>query len=172
MRSVEGKHPEFLSPPPDYLPRPSWQMERPQYEEEKRISESELPTLASLPSAHALPTDDILKEKASSNEKDSTSESIEVADEKADFHAYSGSYSDDEKPEYRNGEPIITSGRDVSRFAVDLRDDGDAALTFRSMFLGTMFAGMGAALCQVRLVYNPTGSPSWPYNASTGVHIF
>lgn len=121
-------------------------MERPHYEEEKRISESELPTLASLPTAHALPTDDILKEKASSNEKDNTSESVELADEKAEFQAYSG---DDEQAEYRNGEPIITTGRDVSRFAVDIRDDGDAALTFRSMFIGTMFAGMGAALCQV-----------------------
>ncbi|KAF5311075.1 hypothetical protein D9619_007886 [Psilocybe cf. subviscida] len=124
-------------------------MERPQYEEEQRISESELPTLASLPTTHALPTDDILKEKASSNGKDSASESIEVADEKADFNAYSSYDGGDEQPEYRNGEPIITTGRDVSRFAIDTRDDGDAALTFRSMFLGTMFAGMGAALCQI-----------------------
>lgn len=158
MRFVEGRHPEFVVASPD-SPPPSVQMERPQYEEEKRISESELPTLASLPTAHALPTDDILKEKALSNEKDSASESIEVADEKADFHTYVGSDGGDDPPEYLNGEPIITTGRDVSRFAVDIRDDGDAALTFRSMFLGTMFAGMGAALCQVRHVYGPTGLP-------------
>jgi hypothetical protein len=47
------------------------------------------------------------------------------------------------------GEPVITTGRDVSRFVVDIRDDEDPALTFRSMFLGTMFAGLGATLSQV-----------------------
>ena len=56
---------------------------------------------------------------------------------------------DDSSPAYRNGEPVITTGQDVSRFVVDIRDDEDPALTFRSMFLGTLFAGMGAALSQV-----------------------
>ena len=50
---------------------------------------------------------------------------------------------------FLNGEPIITTGRDVSRFVVDIRDDGDDALTFRSFVLGTVLAGLGAALCQV-----------------------
>ncbi|KAF8843877.1 oligopeptide transporter [Paxillus ammoniavirescens] len=50
---------------------------------------------------------------------------------------------------YLNGEPVITTGWDVSRFLVDLRDDGDQALTFRSLFLGTVFAGLGAALCEI-----------------------
>lgn len=48
-----------------------------------------------------------------------------------------------------NGEPVVVTGMDVSRFIVDLRDDGDEALTFRSMVIGTIFAGLGAALCQV-----------------------
>ena len=56
---------------------------------------------------------------------------------------------DDSRPNFHNGEPIITTGRDVSRFVVDIRDDEDPALTFRSMFLGTVFAGLGAALSQV-----------------------
>lgn len=47
-----------------------------------------------------------------------------------------------------NGEPVVTNGRDVSRFVVDIRDDGEEALTFRSIFLGTLFAGLGAALSQ------------------------
>ncbi|KIJ62124.1 hypothetical protein HYDPIDRAFT_114969 [Hydnomerulius pinastri MD-312] len=50
---------------------------------------------------------------------------------------------------YVNGEPVLTTGRDVSRFLVDLRDDGDPALTFRSLFLGTVFAGLGAALNEI-----------------------
>lgn len=86
-----------------------------------------------------------------SNEKmpvDSKSSSVDIVDEKAvdDGSFISG---EDEKPKYRNGEPVITTGKDVSRFAVDVRDDGDQALTFRSIVLGTLFAGLGAALCQV-----------------------
>lgn len=52
---------------------------------------------------------------------------------------------------YVKGEPVITSGSDVSRFLVDVRDDGDPALTFRSLCIGTIFAFLGAAMCQVRL---------------------
>lgn len=48
-----------------------------------------------------------------------------------------------------NGEPVIRTGEDVSRYAVDVRDDGDVALTFRSIVLGTVFAGLSAALGQV-----------------------
>lgn len=47
-------------------------------------------------------------------------------------------------------EPIIRTGEDVSKYLVDVRDDGDPAITFRSMVLGTLFAALGAALCQVR----------------------
>lgn len=53
---------------------------------------------------------------------------------------------------YVNGEPVITTGQDVSNFLFDIRDDGDPALTFRSFVLGTVFAGLGAALCQVSVV--------------------
>lgn len=78
------------------------------------------------------------------DEKRSHSDSPGIVDEKV------VSYDNDDEPAlYHNGEPVITSGKDVSRFAVDLRDDGDPALTFRSIFLGTLFAGLGAALYQV-----------------------
>lgn len=52
---------------------------------------------------------------------------------------------------YVKGEPVVQDGRDVSRFVVDLRDDGDDALTFRGLVLGTIFGGLGAALYQVRI---------------------
>jgi len=48
-----------------------------------------------------------------------------------------------------NGEPVITTGADVSNYAVEDRDDGDAALTFRSICIGTVVAGLGAALSQI-----------------------
>ncbi|KAK2461189.1 hypothetical protein APHAL10511_006716 [Amanita phalloides] len=53
--------------------------------------------------------------------------------------------------QFVKGEPIISTGKDVSRYVIDLQDDGDDALTFRSMFIGTAFAGLGAALCQIYL---------------------
>lgn len=63
----------------------------------------------------------------------------------------------DEEVQMLNGEPVITTGRDVSRYVVDIRDDGEAALTFRSLTLGTVWAGLGAALCQV-CTHSPGGS--------------
>lgn len=59
----------------------------------------------------------------------------------------------DEKPQFVNGEPVITNGRDVSRYLVDLRDDEDPPFTFRSAVLGTVIGGLGAALNQVRHVH-------------------
>ena len=61
----------------------------------------------------------------------------------------SGLQDADENTQYVNGEPVITSGSDVSRFLVDLRDDEDPPLTFRSVFLGTVIGGLGAALDEV-----------------------
>lgn len=59
-------------------------------------------------------------------------------------------YDEEHQVRFVNGEPVITTGWDVSRYLIDMRDDGDPALTFRSLLLGTVFAGLGAALCQVR----------------------
>ncbi|KAH9941508.1 oligopeptide transporter [Amylocystis lapponica] len=61
------------------------------------------------------------------------------------------SIADSDDVVFLNGEPVITTGRDVSKYLVDTRDDGDTALTFRSLFLGTIFAGLGAALSQIYL---------------------
>ncbi|PPQ87336.1 hypothetical protein CVT25_002085 [Psilocybe cyanescens] len=111
-------------------------MESPLYEDKI----GELPTLSGLPQMESVPSS--IKEKVN----DSGSDSVEIADEKLDVDA---NRFDEDEPQYRNGEPVITTGRDVSRFAVDIRDDEDDALTFRSIFLGTVFAGMGAALSQI-----------------------
>jgi hypothetical protein len=59
---------------------------------------------------------------------------------------------DSEKVQFLKGEPVINSGLDVSKFIVDLRDDGGEALTFRSLVLGTVMAGLGAALVQVETI--------------------
>ena len=65
------------------------------------------------------------------------------------IQADDSSLEDDSQLVLHDGEPVITTGHDVSRFVVDIRDDEDTALTFRSIFLGTIFAGMSAALSQV-----------------------
>ena len=63
----------------------------------------------------------------------------------------------DEPPSSHGGsprnqkEPLIQTGKDISDFVVSIRDDGDESLTFRSIFLGTIFAGLGASLAQVRI---------------------
>lgn len=54
-----------------------------------------------------------------------------------------------ERPCADTHEHIISTGRDVSRYLVDVRDDGETALTFRSFVIGTIFAGLGATLSQV-----------------------
>jgi hypothetical protein len=54
-----------------------------------------------------------------------------------------------EKSLYLDGEPIITSGIDVSKYLIDLRDDEDPPFTLRSVVLGTVIGGLGAALYQV-----------------------
>ena len=76
----------------------------------------------------------------------------------------SGLEDADEKTQYVNGEPVITSGGDVSRFIVDLRDDQDPPFTFRSVVLGTVIGGLGAAFDQVCYVQ------FFPY-ASSNVHL-
>jgi hypothetical protein len=54
-----------------------------------------------------------------------------------------------ERPLNVNGEPVITNGIDVSKHLVDPRDDEDPPFTFRSVVLGTVIGGLGAALYQV-----------------------
>jgi hypothetical protein len=73
---------------------------------------------------------------------------IAVDDEKYNIQV-ANSLDDDSQPIFHNGEPVITTGHDVSRFVVDIRDDQVPALTFRSIVLGTLFGAMGAALSQV-----------------------
>ncbi|KAI3390955.1 hypothetical protein diail_8329 [Diaporthe ilicicola] len=48
----------------------------------------------------------------------------------------------DDEVEYVHGHPVIRNGMDVSKFVVSDRDDGDPALTFRSIVLGTVFAAL------------------------------
>ena len=76
----------------------------------------------------------------------------------------SGLEDADEKTQYVNGEPVITSGGDISRFIVDLRDDQDPPFTFRSVVLGTVIGGPDAAFDQVCYVQ------FFPY-ASSNVHL-
>ena len=95
--------------------------------------------------------------KASFNEE--KLETIAVVDEKEIVN--DTPYEDDSKPAFLNGEPVITTGRDVSRFVVDIRDNEDPALTCRSIVIGTIFAGMSSALSQVNFWTMPTTMLYW-----------
>lgn len=117
------------------------------------------PTMAAFardPELTALPTighgDLLTEEKVTGNKADS----VEVLNEKEGKYLENSldgnELYDEDDVVLLKGEPVVTNGKDVSRFVVDVRDDGEQALTFRSLFLGTVLAGLGAALCQVRIV--------------------
>ena len=102
-----------------------------------------LPVLA--PSSTESPSEE---EKAESDYVDTPGK------EEAAFDSNKTSYGDenvDENLLYVNGVPVITTGRDVSKYLVDLRDDEDPPVTFRSVLLGTVIGGLGAAVSQVCL---------------------
>ena len=104
----------------------------------------------SLPIRHS--SSDLPKSNEKSSSVDSPCDEREAAPSNPDLDEPSSGIEDtvDEKPQYVNGEPVITNGRDVSRYLVDLRDDEDPPFTFRSAVLGTVIGGLGAALYQVR----------------------
>ncbi|KAI2638736.1 putative OPT peptide transporter Mtd1 [Hypomontagnella submonticulosa] len=52
----------------------------------------------------------------------------------------------DDDAVYVKGHPVIRNGSDVSRFLISSRDDGDPALTFRSIVLGTIFTGLSSVI--------------------------
>ncbi|KAI9508128.1 oligopeptide transporter [Russula earlei] len=60
-------------------------------------------------------------------------------------------------PTFVDGEPVVNTGRDVSRYLVDLRDDEDPPFTLRSVVLGTLLGGLGAALYQI-YIFKPFSS--------------
>jgi hypothetical protein len=101
-------------------------------------SQGTLPTPPSLSREPTSTFDDVPRDEKEASSLDKSSSGLEDADE---------------TPHYVNGEPVINSGRDVSRFLVDLRDDQDPPFTFRSIVLGTVIGGLGAALVQVCHVY-------------------
>lgn len=72
-------------------------------------------------------------------------------DEKASSLSDPAQLSSGSSTRYVNGAPVIQNGVDISNFVVDDRDDGDDALTFRSVVLGTIIAGLAAALSQARI---------------------
>ncbi|KAF6807186.1 peptide transporter mtd1 [Colletotrichum musicola] len=57
--------------------------------------------------------------------------------------------------EYVNGHPVIRNGVDVSKFVVSDRDDGEPALTFRSVVLGTVFTALSSVITML-YTFKPT----------------
>ncbi|CAE6344031.1 Oligopeptide transporter 5 Short=AtOPT5 [Rhizoctonia solani AG-1 IB] len=76
-----------------------------------------------------------------------TSKDITPSLDEKSVRADADVYSEDVK--LVNGQPVIETGAHVSNFAVDVRDDGDPSLTLRSFCIGTVVAGLGAALSQI-----------------------
>jgi hypothetical protein len=92
-----------------------------------------------LPTLSSLPDEPTIDEKGL----------ISSAEQEASLDQDGPCESQDGESVYINGAPVITDGKDVSKYLVDLRDDGDPPVTFRSILLGTIVGGLGAALFQV-----------------------
>ncbi|EDP48038.1 hypothetical protein KXV98_009177 [Aspergillus fumigatus] len=63
--------------------------------------------------------------------------------------------SQPDNAEYVKGHPVIRNGTDVSRFIVSVRDDGDPALTFRSIVLGSAFTALSSVITML-YTFKPT----------------
>lgn len=61
---------------------------------------------------------------------------------------------DDNGHEKDNGgrEPIIVTGADAAAHLLPMRDDGDASLTFRSLFLASGLSAFQAVMSQIYMV--------------------
>ncbi|KAF7176115.1 hypothetical protein CNMCM7691_001591 [Aspergillus felis] len=59
------------------------------------------------------------------------------------------------KAEYVKGHPVIRNGADVSEFIVSVRDDGDPALTCRSIVLGSAFTALSSVITML-YTFKPT----------------
>ncbi|KAH8692825.1 peptide transporter MTD1 [Talaromyces proteolyticus] len=64
-----------------------------------------------------------------------------------------GSPGSDEA-KYVNGHPVIQNGADISNFIISVRDDGDPALTFRSIVLGSAFTAFSSVITML-YVFKP-----------------
>ncbi|KAJ5620183.1 OPT peptide transporter Mtd1 [Penicillium lagena] len=61
----------------------------------------------------------------------------------------------DDDTVYVKGHPVIQNGADVSKFLISDRDDGDPALTFRSIVLGSAFTALSSVITML-YVFKPT----------------
>ncbi|KAG6812896.1 hypothetical protein H0H92_015631 [Tricholoma furcatifolium] len=89
----------------------------------------------------------VLSEKVDIKESSDSNSGDLKKEDSVEFNAEAQHENDDAV--YLNGEAVVTTGRDVSHFIVDIRDDGEVALTFRSFVMGTVMAGLGATLYQL-----------------------
>ncbi|KAL5340174.1 OPT oligopeptide transporter protein-domain-containing protein [Aspergillus crustosus] len=92
---------------------------------------------------------------ASPSNKDSTVVETALDDGKTpQVSVPDGEIQSDEEVVYVKGNPVIRNGVDVSRFIVSDRDDGDPALTFRSIVLGSVFTALSSVIT-ILYVFKP-----------------
>ncbi|KAJ1310044.1 hypothetical protein OPQ81_006797 [Rhizoctonia solani] len=107
--------------------------------------DSQLPATAAV-TAQPSPQSEVFMDEKFPQGHSTSKDFVPSLDEKLPSSDNDG-YLDDVK--LVNGQPVIETGAHVSNFAVDVRDDGDPSLTWRSFWVGTVVAGLGAALSQI-----------------------
>lgn len=91
------------------------------------------------------PTSNAIPHLAGTDDKQNKEEKVlDLSDKEA--------FSDEDSLERRvreDDEPVVTTGEDVSRFVVSLRDDEETAFTFRSAVLGAALTALAATINQL-----------------------
>ncbi|KAG8412708.1 hypothetical protein J3458_013149 [Metarhizium acridum] len=72
-----------------------------------------------------------------------------------DRHTADADSQENDGTTHVKGHPVIRNGADVSKYLVSDRDDGDAALTFRSILLGTAFTALSSVITML-YTFKPT----------------
>lgn len=91
-------------------------------------------------------SDGAISEEVRSAHGDSTTVTKEAETEIKGVPVYN---ADDEYDDETRHDTIIVTGADAAKHLLPLRDDGEPALTFRSIFLATLLSGFQAVMSQI-----------------------
>lgn len=93
------------------------------------------------------------KKRLSTNEDTTVKEKKDGTADSPEITAAAPAYDDDSNPEKDvDEEKIIITGADAAVHLLPLRDDGDPALTFRSVVLATILSCFQAVMYQIYMV--------------------
>ncbi|KAF2220146.1 peptide transporter MTD1 [Elsinoe ampelina] len=116
------------------------------------MASSELPSRTAKAGADEPEVASVGKELAFASDEDDEAPKYSTGEKIAEIDNKGG--EGDDEVEYVKGHAVINDGKDVSRFLISARDDGDPAFTFRSLLLGTAFTALSSVITML-YVFKP-----------------